>query len=160
MKTFEKIILGVVLILIIINIVNYLLKLEAEYKHAQDKDYIYNIPLSEIVIPHPKNLYTYKCDERMRCESRANTFIVNMDGIDFIPPKEFVLKCIDNSTISNYCQKMINIGTYNSIVWPDQASVDYVTGEFNKNPEFSNTLTKRQIKSIKKSKEELLRSIQ
>ena len=160
MKTFDKAVLFIILIVVVINIVNYILTQSTNYDRAKDKNYIYKIPLSEVVIPHPKKLYTYKCNEQRRCESKSNTFIINMDGIDFIPPKEFILKCIKNRTINNYCQKMIIPGTYDSILWPDQASLDYVTGKFNKNPEFSDTLTKRQIKSIKKSKEELLRSIQ
>ena len=90
MKTFDKTVLFIILVVIVINIVNYILTLSADYDRTKDKNYIYNIPLSEIVIPHPKKLYTYQCNEQRRCESKSNTFIINMEGIDFIPPKEFI----------------------------------------------------------------------
>ena len=110
-------------------------------------------------IPHPKELYTFNCDSQRSCEITANSYIVNMNGIDFIPKDEFILKCLNHTTQSKYCNRMTHIGDIKRTTFTSDSMMYSYIKSTKTNPEFNNDLKEWELKRLKKAKEEVMFSL-
>ena len=114
--------------------------------------------VNKIHIPHPKELFTYTCDNSRKCEKKANTYIINVDGLDFIPDEEFIQKCMENKSASRYCNTMIEIGNVSTLKFNSENEMNQYIKE-TKNPEFNDMLEEWEKDRFERVKEKLMRSI-
>ena len=113
---------------------------------------------TKIKVPHPKELFSYSCDENRQCEKKANSYIVNVDGLYFIPDDEFIVSCMDDKSSSNYCSSMIQIGNIERPKFDSDAVMNaYIKST--KNPEFNESLEDWEKDRFKKVKDKLMKSI-
>jgi len=112
----------------------------------------------QIDIPHPQKLYSFKCDSHMSCKKIANTYIVNVDGIDFIPSKQFIFTCLTHKNTNKFCDSFIPIGDTESIQF-DSIPMMHSYIDNSKNPEFNNHLTDWKKKNLEKAKEKIKSSL-
>jgi hypothetical protein len=112
----------------------------------------------KIDVPHPKKLYTFKCNSHMTCKKIANTYIVNVDGIDFIPSKQFIFTCLTHKNTNKFCTSFIPIGDTESIQF-DSIPMMHSYIDNSKNPEFNNHLTDWKKRNLKKAKEKIKSSL-
>jgi len=113
----------------------------------------------ELNIPHPKELYTFNCDSKRSCEITANSYIVNMNGIDFIPKDEFILKCLNHTTQSKYCSQMTHIGDIKRTTFDSDSMMHSYIESTKNNPEFNHDLKEWKSKRLKKAQEEVMFSL-
>ena len=118
-----------------------------------------SIHIPDINIPHPKKLFTYTCDENRVCEKSANTYIINIDGIDFIPDESFIIGCVQNTSSSKYCKSMTTIGTIERPIFTSDAQMNRYIKDTNNNPEFNDSLKNWEKDRLKKAKEKIINSI-
>jgi len=112
----------------------------------------------KIDIPHTKELYTFKCDSHMTCQKIANTYIVNVDGIDFIPSKKFIFTCLTRKNTNKFCTSFIHMGDTQSIQFNSIPMMrNYIDN--NKNPEFNDNLTDWKKEALQKAKEKIESSL-
>jgi len=113
---------------------------------------------NKIHIPHPKELFTYTCDNSRKCEKKANSYIINVDGLDFIPDDEFIQKCMENKSASKYCNTMIEIGNISTPQFNSESEMNQYI-KMTKNPEFNDMLEEWEKNRFIKAKEKLIKSI-
>lgn len=112
----------------------------------------------KIQVPHPKQLFTYTCDNNRRCEKKANSYIMNLDGLDFIPEDEFIINCMKDNSSSNHCNKMITIGDITTPKFNSDTQMNhYIKGTLN--PEFNDSLEEWEKNRFIKVKEKLIKSM-
>jgi len=112
----------------------------------------------EIDIPHPKELYTFTCDANMLCQKEANTYIVNVDGVDFIPSKAFILTCLADKHANNFCTFFIPLGHTESMKF-DSKSLMNSYMNMSKNPEFNDSFQTWEQKRLEKAKQKIENSL-
>jgi len=113
---------------------------------------------SKIDIPHPKKIFTITCDSNRICEQVANSYLVNIDGIYFIPNDEFIIKCMRDKSASKYCNIMINIGHISTPKFQSDAEMNrYI--KVAKNPEFNDDLKDWEKARFIKAKEKIVQSM-
>ena len=112
----------------------------------------------ELDIPHPKKLYTFNCDNHMQCTKEANTYIVNVDGVDFIPSKAFILTCLKRKDTNKFCTYFIPKGHAESMKF-DSISMMHSYINMTKNPEFNDDLKAWEQKRLKKAKQKIEESL-
>ena len=115
--------------------------------------------ISDIDIPHPKKLYTFNCDSNRSCEITANSYVLNRDGIDFIPDDDFVIKCLMHYTQSKYCRNMIHIGDTKYTTFDSEDMMKSFIKSTIQNPEYANDLKEWQQKKLKKAKAKVMSSL-
>ena len=118
-----------------------------------------SVSSNKINIPHPKKLFTITCDSNRTCELVANSYIVNIDGIYFIPNDEFIEKCMRDKSASKYCKIMINIGHSSKPNFPSDAVMNSYIEKVAKNPEFNDDLEDWEKARFIKAKEKLIQSM-
>ena len=108
----------------------------------------------KINIPHPKELYTYTCDSNLLCKKEANTYIVNIDGVDFIPSEKFILTCLSNIQSNKFCTFFTKIGDTSSMKFNSKAMMDsYIN--MSKNPEFNDSFKTWEQKRLETAKQKI-----
>jgi len=117
-----------------------------------------SVSSSKIDIPHPKEIFTITCDSNRICEQVANSYLVNIDGIYFIPNDEFIVKCMRDKSASKYCNIMINIGHISTPKFQSDAEMNrYI--KVAKNPEFNDDLKDWEKARFIKAKEKIVQSM-
>jgi hypothetical protein len=112
----------------------------------------------ELEIPHPETLYTFTCDAHMVCQKEANTYIVNVDGVDFIPSKAFILTCLANKQANKFCTFFTPLGHTESMKFSSIPMMhSYI--DSSKNPEFNDNLKDWEKKRLEKAKEKIESSL-
>jgi len=112
----------------------------------------------EINIPHPKELYTFTCNSSFQCKKEANTYIVNLDGVDFIPSKEFILTCLSNKQLNKFCTFFVKIGDTLSMQFNSKSMMNsYINTS--KNPEFNDSFKTWEQKRLETAKEKIKNSL-
>ncbi len=112
----------------------------------------------ELDIPHPKELYTFDCDEHMECTKEANTYIVNVDGVDFIPSRAFILMCLEKKDSNKLCTHFIPRGHTESMKF-DSIPMMHSYMDMTKNPEFIDDLKAWEQKRLEKAKQKIEESL-
>jgi len=112
----------------------------------------------KIEIPHPTELYTFRCNSDRRCEIEANTYIVNLNGVDFIPNDEFIMNCLGGDSTSKYCSSMTKIGKVRTITFNSNSVMNSYIKE-SLNPEFDDSLETWEKERFMKAKEELMQNM-
>ena len=111
-----------------------------------------------IDIPHPKKLFTYTCDKDRLCKQVANTYIINIDGVDFIPSEKFILTCLSNKQANKFCTFFIKVGDTASMRFDSKAMMNsYIN--MSKNPEFNDSLKTWEKKRLEKAKQKIENSL-
>ena len=112
----------------------------------------------EISIPHPKELYTYTCDSNFQCEKEANTYIVNVDGVNFIPSKVFILTCLADKQANKFCTFFTPLGHTESMKFNSKGMMkSYI--DMTKNPEFNDSLQSWEQERLEKAKQKIENSL-
>ncbi len=113
---------------------------------------------TKINIPHPKELYTYTCDSTFLCKQEANTYIVNVDGINFIPSKELIFTCLKNTQSNKFCTFFKKIGSIKSLKFDSKAMMSsYI--KMTKNPEFNDSFPSWNKKRLEQAKQKIENSL-
>ena len=112
----------------------------------------------ELDIPHPKELYTFDCDDHMECTKEANTYIVNVDGVEFIPSKAFTLTCLEKKDTNKLCTYFIPRGHTESMKF-DSIPMMHSYMDMTKNPEFNDDLKAWEQKRLEKAKQKIEESL-
>ena len=112
----------------------------------------------EIDIPHPKELYTFTCDDNMLCQKEANTYIVNVDGVDFIPSKAFILTCLADKHANKFCTFFTPMGHTETMKF-DSIPMMHSYIDMTKNPEFNDSFKAWEKERLQKAKEKIENSL-
>ena len=112
----------------------------------------------ELDIPHPKELYTFNCDDHMECIKEANTYIVNVNGVDFIPSRAFIITCLEKKDSNKLCTHFIPRGHTESMKF-DSIPMMHSYIDMTKNPEFNDDLKAWEQKHLEKAKQKIEESL-
>ena len=106
---------------------------------------------STIKIPQPDKLYEFTCNVSRLCKKEALTYVVNVDGLDFIPDENFIQSCHENKQNNKYCVYLIEVGTIETLQMPSEHIKNFYI-ERAKNPALNNNYNKKmRLKNAKQS---------